>query len=44
MSPQAYWLAIPLIGIALSGFGWLGLWLTRDRKHTGKHRGPSPLV
>jgi hypothetical protein len=31
MTLESYWLAVPLIGIALSGIGWLALWITRDR-------------
>jgi hypothetical protein len=30
MSLETYWLIVPLVGIALSGFGWLALWLTRS--------------
>ena len=29
MTLESYWLAMPLIGIALSGFGWLALMITR---------------
>jgi len=32
MSLETYWLITPLALIGLSGFGWLALWLTRDRK------------
>jgi hypothetical protein len=31
MTLESYWLAVPLIGIALSGIGWLALWITRGR-------------
>jgi hypothetical protein len=29
MTLETYWLLVPVIGIGLSGFGWLALWLTR---------------
>jgi hypothetical protein len=29
MTLETYWLLVPMIGIGLSGFGWLALWLTR---------------
>jgi len=32
MSLSAYWLIAPLVGIGLSGFGWLALWLTRPAR------------
>lgn len=28
MTLETYWLFVPLVGICLSGFGWLALWLT----------------
>jgi hypothetical protein len=31
MTFETYWLAVPLIGIGLSAFGWLALWMTRGR-------------
>ncbi|MBV8521284.1 MAG: hypothetical protein JOY71_03990 [Acetobacteraceae bacterium] len=40
MSPETYWLVVPLVGIALSGFGWLALWLTRPRGETTGSGGP----
>lgn len=36
MSLQTYWLVVPLAGIGLSLFGWLALWLTRDRGRHGR--------
>jgi hypothetical protein len=33
MTLETYWLVVPLIGIGLSGFGWLALWITRRRNH-----------
>jgi len=27
-----YWRVAPLVGIGLSGFGWLALWITRPGK------------
>jgi hypothetical protein len=39
VSLQTYWLVVPLAGIGLSLFGWLALWLTRDR---GRHSRGSP--
>jgi hypothetical protein len=38
MTFETYWLIVPLIGIALSGFGWLALWLTRQPRHRTPHR------
>ena len=35
MSLQTYWLLVPLVGIGLSGFGWLALFFTRHRKPHG---------
>ena len=35
MSLQAYWLLVPLVGIGLTGFGWLALFLTRHPKPHG---------
>jgi len=35
MSLQTYWLLVPLVGIGLSGVGWLALFLTRHRKSRG---------
>jgi hypothetical protein len=29
MNLETYWLVVPLVGIGLSGFGWLVLWITR---------------
>jgi hypothetical protein len=29
MTLETYWLLVPMIGIGLSGFGWLALWPTR---------------
>jgi hypothetical protein len=31
MNLETYWLLVPLIGIGLSGFGWIALWITRSR-------------
>ncbi len=30
MSLETYWLLVPLVGLGLSAFGWLALWLTRE--------------
>jgi len=35
MSLETYWLIVPLVGIGLSGFGWLALWLTRHHETRG---------
>ena len=32
MSLETYWLLMPLALIGLSGFGWLALWLTREKR------------
>jgi hypothetical protein len=32
MTLETYWFMVPVVGIGLSGFGWLALWLTRDRQ------------
>jgi hypothetical protein len=32
MTLETYWMAVPLIGIALSGFAWLALFITRRRE------------
>ena len=37
MSLETYWLVVPLIGIGLSLFGWLALWLTRPRDKAGRN-------
>ena len=41
MTVATYWLVVPLVGIGLSGFGWLALWLTRQPK-AASHRTPGP--
>jgi hypothetical protein len=38
MSLATYWLVVPLVGIGLSGFGWLALWLTRPSKQRSPHK------
>ena len=41
MTLETYWLMVPLIGIGLSGFGWLALWLTRPQsRHASARRTP----
>ncbi len=37
MSIQTYWTVVPLVGIGLSGFGWLALWLTQKPGGTTPH-------
>jgi hypothetical protein len=37
MNLQTYWLAVPLVGNGLSGFGWLALWITRRREKRDHH-------
>ena len=32
MTLETYWLVVPLVGIGLSGLGWLLLWVTRPRR------------
>jgi len=34
-----YWTAVPLVGIGLSLFGWLALWLTRPVKRPHQQPG-----
>jgi hypothetical protein len=36
MTLATYWLVAPLTGMGLSLFGWLALWLTRQRDKRGK--------
>ena len=40
MTLETYWLVVPLVGIGLSGFGWLALWFTRQPKSAPSHRAP----
>ena len=35
MSLNTYWLAVPLVGIGFSMFGWLALWITRPHGKRG---------
>ena len=42
MTVATYWLVVPLVGIGLSGFGWLALWFTRPSKSAPSHRTPGP--
>ena len=39
MTLETYWLVVPLVGIGLSGFGWLALWITRHRAKPDHHAG-----
>jgi hypothetical protein len=36
MTLEAYWLIVPLLGIGLSGFGWLALWIARQREKSSQ--------
>jgi hypothetical protein len=36
---ETYWLVVPLVGIGLSGLGWLTLWLTRPRAKPDRQAG-----
>jgi len=37
MSISTYWLVVPLVGIGLSLFGWLAVFLTRRPHRTEAH-------
>lgn len=39
MNLETYWLLVPLIGIGLTGIGWLALWVTRPRSKRDRHAG-----